>query len=74
MLVIRRRASESFLIGDQIEVEILELAQNQVKVGIRAPRALPILRREIWLSSRVNEAAGAMPTDAALRLAENLRR
>ena len=47
MLVIRRRAGEGFLIGDSIEVDILEVEGNQVKIGIRAPRETLILRREI---------------------------
>ena len=47
MLVIRRRAGEGFLIGDSIEVDILEVDGNQVKIGIRAPRETAILRREI---------------------------
>lgn len=54
MLVIRRRAGEGFLIGDSIEVDILEIDGNQVKIGIRAPRETAILRREIAVTRASN--------------------
>lgn len=54
MLVIRRRAGEGFLIGDSIEVDILEIEGNQVKIGIRAPRETAILRREIAATRDIN--------------------
>jgi carbon storage regulator len=57
MLVIRRRAGESILIGEEIEVEIVEVSAGRVTVGIRAPRRVPILRREIRLSEEQNRAA-----------------
>lgn len=62
MLVIRRRAGESVLIGDGIEVEVLEVAGNQVKIGISAPRDILILRNEVRLTAEQNElAARSMP-------------
>ena len=57
MLVIRRRVGESILIGEEIEVEIVEVSAGRVKVGIRAPHRVPILRREIRLSEEQNRAA-----------------
>jgi carbon storage regulator CsrA len=50
MLVIRRRAGESLLIGDDIEIEILGLTQGHVKLGIRAPKTVTILRKEVRLA------------------------
>ena len=44
MLVLRRRAGESLLIGDDIEIELLELTPQGAKIGIRAPRETVILR------------------------------
>jgi carbon storage regulator len=57
MLVIRRKAGEAFHIGDSIEVEILEVGTNQVKIGIRAPREIAVLRNEVFLTERQNKAA-----------------
>ena len=47
MLVLRRRAGESFFIGDDIEIEILAITSQGAKIGIRAPRETVILRKEL---------------------------
>ena len=57
MLVIRRRAGESLLIGDEVEIEILSLTPSYVKLGIRAPQHVPILRKEIRLTHEQNQEA-----------------
>lgn len=57
MLVISRRIGEVFLIGDSIEIEILDMGTRQVKLGIRAPRSVTILRKEVQLTGRQNRAA-----------------
>ena len=57
MLVIRRRAGETVVIGEDAEVEILEICGNQVKLGIRAPRTVPVVRKEVQLTSAENRAA-----------------
>ena len=60
MLVIRRRAGESVLIADDIEVEILDLSQSHVKLGIRAPKTVSVLRGEVKLAREQNVAAAAL--------------
>ncbi|MEO8100102.1 MAG: carbon storage regulator [Acidobacteriota bacterium] len=57
MLVIRRKSGESFFIGDDIEVEILDASGSQVKLGIRAPKEIPVVRKEIRLVSDQNRVA-----------------
>ena len=57
MLVIRRRAGEAFLIGGDIEIEILEVGATQVKLGIVAPKEISILRKEIHVTGKQNQAA-----------------
>src|SRR5579863_272203 len=57
MLVIRRRPGESLVIGDEIEVEVLEASPSQVKLGIRAPKSIAVLRKEIYVVGRQNQAA-----------------
>lgn len=69
MLVIRRRGGEGFLIGDSIEVDILEIDGNQVKIGIRAPRETSILRREIAATRETNLESAQMVEDTALEQA-----
>jgi carbon storage regulator len=63
MLVMRRRAGESFLIGGEIEIEILEVGPTRVKIGIVAPPDLPITRKEVALtrSENVTAARSAAP-------------
>lgn len=64
MLVIRRRAGESLLISDNIEIEILELGPVQVKIGIRAPREVPVLRKEVEITRQQNRSAAMLPGTA----------
>jgi len=64
MLVIRRRAGESVRIGDDVEIEILEIEGSQVKIGIRAPREVPIVRSEIHLTAQENRSASKLPKSA----------
>lgn len=65
MLVLRRRAGESFLIGDDIEVELLAVTQQGVKIGIRAPRETVVLRKELKVTRDQNAkaAGGVSPAD-----------
>ena len=71
MLVIRRRAGEAVLIGDEIEVTVIEVSGSRVKLGLQAPAAVQILRKEIQLAGLQNVAAaeGASPATAGLLLA-----
>jgi carbon storage regulator len=57
MLVIRRRSGESLLIGADVELEVLEIGHSQVKLGIRAPRTITVLRKEIQLTMEQNRAS-----------------
>ena len=57
MLVIRRRAGESLMIGENVEIQILEVGSTQIKLGIVAPKEIPILRTEAYVTRRQNEAA-----------------
>ena len=66
MLVISRRPHESLFIGEDIEVELLEISPSQVKLGIRAPRQVPVLRKEIRLTASQNRTA----SQTRLRLAD----
>jgi carbon storage regulator len=57
MLVIRRRMGETLCIGGEIEVEVLAVTGSQVKLGIRAPREVPVVRREIRVVGEENQRA-----------------
>ena len=73
MLVIRRRPGEALLIGDDVEVEILDIAGSHVKLGIRAPREITVLRKEIRLTIDQNRAAARLSAEATAQLVSLLR-
>jgi carbon storage regulator len=49
MLALSRKSDESIMIGNDIEITILEVKGDQVKIGIRAPKSVPIYRKEIYV-------------------------
>ena len=66
MLVISRRPGEILLIGEGIEVEVLESSHSQVKLGIRAPKQVTILRKEIHVTSEQNRIAAQQVSSTEL--------
>ncbi len=74
MLVLTRKSSQSIMIGDDIEVSVLAIMGEKVRIGIQAPRDIPVFRQEVYLeiqqerSEPVDPAKGAREeVDAALR-------
>ena len=63
MLVLTRKENESIMIGNEIEVKILDLKDNQVKLGIVAPRAVSVHRREVYLAIQAENAQAAAAVD-----------
>lgn len=59
MLVLTRRENESIMIGDDIEVKLLDLKENQVKIGIIAPREIAVHRREVYDAIQKENAEAA---------------
>ena len=49
MLALTRKKEESIIIGDKIEIKILEIQGDKVKIGIEAPKNVTIYRKEIYL-------------------------
>ena len=71
MLIITRRAGERIMVGDDVVVEIMEIVGNSVRVGIRAPRSVPVYREEIYTAVRdENRAAAGLRVGRAPRPAE----
>jgi len=59
MLVLTRKENESIMIGNEIEVKVLDLKDNQVKLGIVAPRSVAVHRREVYLAIQAENAQAA---------------
>ena len=64
MLVLTRKENESIMIGNEIEVKVLDLRDNQVKIGIVAPRAIAVHRREVYLAIQAENAQAATAPQA----------
>jgi carbon storage regulator len=59
MLVLSRRSGESIIINDNVEVKIVEIKGDYVKVGITAPRSIPVHRKEIFEAIQRENARAA---------------
>ena len=49
MLVLTRKSNQSIMIGDDIEVSVLSIMGEKVRIGIQAPRDIPVFRKEVYL-------------------------
>ena len=56
MLVLTRKSNQSIMIGDEVEVSILAVAGDKVRLGIEAPKSVPVFRKEVYLEI-LNERA-----------------
>ena len=64
MLILARKKGESIIIDDNIEISIVEIKGDQVKIGINAPRSVKIFRHEVYLAiQEANKAAAKSGTE-----------
>ena len=59
MLVLTRKSNQSIMIGDDIEVSVLSVMGEKVRIGIQAPQSIPVFRKEIYLEIHREAAAAA---------------
>jgi carbon storage regulator len=59
MLVLTRKANQSIMIGDEIEVSVLSVIGEKVRLGIQAPRQVPVFRKEVFLEIQAQDHAAA---------------
>lgn len=68
MLALSRKKGESLVLNNNIEVTILEIRGDQVKIGISAPKEVPVYRKEVYLQiQKENEAAASVDSLEALK-------
>ena len=60
MLVLTRKSKQSIMIGDEVQVTILAVMGDKVRIGIEAPRSVPVFRTEVYVEIR-----GEEPVDLA---------
>ncbi len=69
MLALSRKIGETIVINNDIEVTILDINREQVKLGIVAPRSIPVHRKEIFLQIKEeNKAAASTSKEVADKL------
>lgn len=67
MLILQRKAGESLLIGEDVEISVLSVDAGRVRLAIQAPKSVPILRSELKGAVKANqEAAGESGSPMAL--------
>ena len=67
MLILQRKAGESVMIGEEIEVSVLSVEAGRVRLAIQAPKSVSIPRSELKIAAEVNrEAAGEEASPLAL--------
>ena len=57
MLVLTRKSNQSIMIGDEIEVSVLAIMGEKVRIGIEAPRSVPVFRKEVYVEIQQDRAA-----------------
>jgi carbon storage regulator len=63
MLVLTRKSNQSIMIGDDVEVSVLSVMGEKVRIGIQAPQEIPVFRKEIYLE--IHREDGAIDEAAA---------
>ena len=70
MLVLTRKSNQSIMIGDEIEISVLSIMGEKVRIGIQAPRDIPVFRKEVYLeiqSEGVAAGSAKAEVDDALK-------
>jgi carbon storage regulator len=65
MLVLSRKKNESIVINDDITIVVVEIRGDKVRLGVEAPKEVPVHRREVYEAIRRNEQTRDKPTSEA---------
>jgi carbon storage regulator len=63
MLVLTRKTNQSIMIGDNVEVSVLSVVGEKVRIGIQAPPDVPVFRTEIYIEIQRQQGEGQSPED-----------
>lgn len=68
MLVVTRKTDESLIISDNIEITVLEIGKDKVKIGVNAPKEVKVIRSELKDARQTNEQAAHISENALAEL------
>lgn len=71
MLVVTRKPNESITISDNIEITVLEISKDKVKIGINAPKEVKIFRSELKTLRQTNEQSANASNEAIKQLLDS---
>jgi carbon storage regulator len=57
MLVLTRKSNQSIMIGDDVEISVLSIMGEKIRIGISAPRDVPVFRKEVYLSIKEEQVS-----------------
>jgi len=74
MLILNRKLNDSIQIGDDIEVKIVAVEGDQVKIGIEAPKSVEVFRKEIYLKIQEENQEASNTTNDLINLLKNVNK
>ena len=74
MLVLTRKSNQSIMIGDDVEVSVLAVTGEKVRIGIKAPQEIPVFRKEIYLEIHREDAVQEPESEARAEVDDALRK
>jgi carbon storage regulator len=72
MLILARRIGESIMVGDQVEISVVDIKGDQVKLGIKAPTQVKVYRREVYAAIQEENRAAASASPGNLPVLDEL--
>ncbi len=72
MLILARKINESIIINDNIEISILDIKGDQVKIGIDAPKNVPVFRKEVYQAIQEENKAAAKSSADIIHSLDNM--
>jgi carbon storage regulator len=73
LLVLTRKSNQSIMIGDDIEISVLSVIGEKVRIGIQAPQEIPVFRKEIYLEIHRDELEVVQQDGASAEVDDALR-
>jgi carbon storage regulator len=67
MLVLTRKKNQSIIVGDDIEVTVIDIVGDQVRIGIKAPKNVTVHRKEVYLEIRQENRMAAEVNTSAIK-------